>query len=265
MIRKAMASAAALAAALAVAACATTAYHTPLLAPVQASDSYYVKGHNAVAARAAERAPKRAKNVILFIGDGMGISTVTASRILEGQIQGRDGEKNSLAFEKLPYLALSKTYSANQQTSDSAPTMTAIITGVKTSDGVLSVDQSVARQEKNNAVVQAHKLTTLLELAEARGMATGVVTTARVTHATPAATYAHSSERDWESDGNLPAGATVKDIAAQAIDNFAVRNGMEVLMGGGRTYFMPNTSFDPEYPSVKGRRKDGRDRDPPLP
>ena len=201
----------------------------------------------------------RAKNVILFIGDGMGVSTVTASRILEGQLQNRDGEKNSLAFEKLPYLALSKTYSANQQTSDSAPTMTAMVTGVKTSDGVLSINQSVARQEKDNAVIQANKLTTLLELAKARGMATGVVTTARVTHATPAATYAHSSERNWESDANLPAGTTVKDIAAQAIDNFAANNGMEVLMGGGRTYFMPNTAFDPEYPSVKGRRKDGRD------
>ena len=201
----------------------------------------------------------RAKNVILFLGDGMGISTVTASRILQGQMQGRDGEKNSLAFEKLPYVALSKTYSANQQTSDSAPTMTAIVTGVKTNDGELGVDQAVARAEKDNAVIQAHKLTTILELAKARGMSTGVVTTARVTHATPAALYAHTAERDWEADSNLPAGTSVKDIAAQAVDSFAANNGMEVLMGGGRTYFMPNTKFDPEYPTVKGRRKDGRD------
>ena len=202
---------------------------------------------------------RRAKNVILFIGDGMGISTVTASRIMEGQMQGKDGEKNSLAFEKLPYLALSKTYSANQQTPDSAPTMTAMVTGVKTSDGVLSVDQEVARDEKDNTVIQAHKLTTILELAKASGMATGVVTTARVTHATPAATYAHTAERDWEADSNLAAGATVKDVAAQSVDNFAANNGMEELMGGGRTYFMPNTAFDPEYPTVKGRRNDGRD------
>ena len=68
--------------------------------PVQAQDSYYVKGRNAVAARAAERHPGHAKNVILFIGDGMGISTITAARIYAGQSQGarwrelsaRDGE-----------------------------------------------------------------------------------------------------------------------------------------------------------------------------
>jgi alkaline phosphatase len=202
---------------------------------------------------------RRAKNVILFVGDGMGVSTVTAARILAGQLQGKDGEKHSLYMEKLPYVALSKTYSANQQTSDSAPTMTAIVTGVKNNDGALSVDQAVARGERDNAVIQAHKLTTLLELAKARGMAVGVVTTTRVTHATPAALYAHTSERDWEADSNLPAGATVKDIAAQSVDNFAPGQGMDVLMGGGRTYFMPNTQFDPEYPATRGRRRDGRD------
>lgn len=69
-----------------------------------------------------------------FVGDGMGISTVTAARILEGQMRGESGEENWLSFERLPYVALSKTYSVNQQTADSAPTMTAIITGVKRSE-----------------------------------------------------------------------------------------------------------------------------------
>ena len=82
----------------------------------------------------------RAKNVILFLGDGMGISTVTAARILEGQQRGMSGEENQLSFEKLPYVALSKTYSANQQTADSAPTMSAIVTGMKTNDGLISVN-----------------------------------------------------------------------------------------------------------------------------
>ena len=53
---------------------------------------------------------RHAKNVIFFVGDGMGVSTVTAARILDGQMQGRDGEKNVLAMEALPYLALSKTF-----------------------------------------------------------------------------------------------------------------------------------------------------------
>ncbi|MBP8901946.1 MAG: alkaline phosphatase, partial [Thiobacillaceae bacterium] len=202
---------------------------------------------------------RRAKNVILFVGDGMGVSTVTAARILDGQMQGKDGEKNVLAMEKLPYLALSKTYSANQQTSDSAPTMTAMVTGVKTSDGVLSINQSVARKEKDNAVIQANKLTTILELAEAKGLSTGVVSTARITHATPAATYAHIAERDWESDANLPAGASVKDIAAQMIDNFPKGDGIEVVLGGGRSKFLPKTVNDPEDNGKTGERKDGRD------
>ncbi|HEV8591615.1 MAG TPA: alkaline phosphatase, partial [Pyrinomonadaceae bacterium] len=71
----------------------------------------------------------KAKNVILFIGDGMGVSTLTASRIFEGQMRGESGEENRLSFEQFPYSALSKTYSANQQTSDSAPTMAGIVTG----------------------------------------------------------------------------------------------------------------------------------------
>lgn len=201
---------------------------------------------------------QKAKNVILFVGDGMGVSTVTAARILEGQQQGRDGEYNRLSFEQLPYLAHSVTASANQQTSDSAPTATAMVTGVKTNDGAISVDQTINRNEPSAEVTAAKSVKTILERAEERGMSTGVVTTARFTHATPAVNYAHISDRDWEADNNLPAGATVKDIARQLLE-FPYGNGLEVALGGGRGYFMPNTANDPEYPSQKGRRNDGRD------
>ncbi|TPW17727.1 MAG: alkaline phosphatase, partial [Halothiobacillaceae bacterium] len=201
---------------------------------------------------------RRAKNVILFVGDGMGISTVTAARILAGQLQGKSGEENQLTFEKLPYLALSKTYSVNQQTPDSAPTMTAMVTGVKTNDGVLSVNQHVQRGDCNQ--VQGNTLATILEQAEKAGKATGIVTTARLTHATPAANYAHSPERDWESDAEIPAAcASFADIARQLIE-FPHGDGLEVAMGGGRDRFLPNTALDPEdtIPPKKGLRKDGR-------
>ncbi len=92
-------------------------------------------------------------------------------------------------------------------------------------------------------------------------MSTGVVTTARLTHATPAVNYAHISNRDWEANSSLPAGATVKDIARQLIE-FPYGNGIEVALGGGRSYFMPRPAVggnDPEYPTVAGRRTDGRD------
>ena len=204
---------------------------------------------------------KRAKNIILFVGDGMGVSTVTAARIFEGQMKNIDGERNLLSFEKLPYLAMSKTYSANQQTSDSAPTMTAMVTGVKTNDGVLSADQTIFNGESNNALIQANKLTTILEMAELNGLSTGVVSTARITHATPAATYAHTSTRDWETKTATTPPAGVKDIAAQAIDNFGsggIGDGIEVFLGGGRTKFLPNTVSDPEDTTRKGERVDGR-------
>jgi alkaline phosphatase len=207
---------------------------------------------------------RRAKNIILFVGDGMGVSTVTGARIFEGQQKGVDGERNLLSFENFPYVALSKTYSANQQTSDSAPTMTAMVAGVKTNDGILSLAQVVNRNEANLAVLNANKVQTILEKAELAGKSTGIISTARITHATPAATYAHISNRDWEANGNLSSAARtngVKDIAAQMIENFGtggIGDGLEVALGGGRTYFLPNTAFDPEYTSIKGRRTDGR-------
>jgi alkaline phosphatase len=219
---------------------------------------------------------RRAKNVVLFVGDGMGISTITAARILEGQLKGKTGEENRLSFDHFPYTAFSKTYSWDQQTSDSAPTMTAISTGYKTREGMLSVNHTTARGECNAAVIDGKKVKSILELAAEHGKATGIVSTARITHATPAALYAHTGARDWEADSNLPetdpntgapcrgADTALKDIARQLIEvSPAVRSSLKVAMGGGRTYFLPakvsgSDFFDPEYPTQKGRRLDGR-------
>ena len=86
-----------------------------------------------------------AKNVILFVGDGMGISTVTAARILEGQLNGKSGEEHNLSFDLFPYTGLAKTYNVDAQTPDSAGTMSAIMTGVKTDVGVFGVNENVVR------------------------------------------------------------------------------------------------------------------------
>src|SRR5690606_11716643 len=86
------------------------------------------------------------------------------------------------------------------------------------------------------------------------------VTTARLTHATPAALYAHSPDRNWESDAQLPAearSAGCRDIASQLLD-FAPGRGPKVLMGGGRGMFLPATERDPEDGGKDGRRQDGR-------
>src|SRR5690606_34054745 len=121
-------------------------------------------------------------NVILFVGDGMGVATVSAARILEGQRKGQPGEENRLAFETLPFTALSKTYNVDFQVADSAGTATALVSGVKTRMGVLGVDASVPRSDV--AATARGTVPTILEQAEERGLWTGIVTTTTVTHAT---------------------------------------------------------------------------------
>jgi len=212
-----------------------------------------------------------AKNIILFVGDGMGVSTVTAARILDGQQKGGLGEENSLSFDRFPFVGLSKTYNVDAQTPDSAGTMTAMISGIKTDAGTLGVDEDVIRGDC--ASIAGNQVFTALELAEIAGLSTGIVTTARVTHATPAATYAKSPERDWEDNSTLPAEALAagcEDIASQLINfkanlqskySSAAIDGIEVVMGGGRRHFLPNlesaNSSDAES-EIEGDRTDGR-------
>ena len=219
--------------------------------------------------------PGSAKNIILFVGDGMGVSTVTAARILDGQQKGMSGEENSLSFDRFPFVGLSKTYNVDAQTPDSAGTMTAMISGVKTDAGTLGVDEDVIRGDCES--VAGNQLFTALELAEIAGLSTGIVSTARITHATPAATYAKSPERDWEDNSMLPDAALsagCEDIALQLINfkanlqaryggaaNDHVTNGIEVVMGGGRRHFLPNiksaNSADATS-EIEGDRTDGR-------
>jgi alkaline phosphatase len=226
-------------------------------------NAWYRAGREAVAARRAQLpALGRAKNVVLFVGDGMGISTITAARILAGQQAGGTGEEHSLSFERLPYTALSRTYNTNQQVPESSGTMTALITGVKTRAGSLSVDDAVALGDF--AAVAAHAVPTLIEEAEERGLATGVVTNTTITHATPAACYAHSPSREWEHDAVLSEAARAAgfpDLARQLID-FSEGDGLDVVLGGGRAHFRGKGQPDPEEPNderAAGVRLDGRD------
>ncbi len=226
----------------------------------ESSKQWFRQGQEAVArVQALKPIEGPAKNIILFIGDGMGIATVTAARIFAGQQRGQSGEENFLSFEHWPYSALVKTYNTNQQTPDSAGTMSAIVTGVKTKAGFLSVGQAVTRGDAQAA--RKHTLTTILELAEKAGLSTGVVSTAEITHATPAACYAHSPDREWCNDTLLSPSARQAgflDIARQLIE-FPIGNGLEVALGGGRRHFLPQSVMDPEYTMVVGSRQDNRD------
>lgn len=214
----------------------------------------------------------KAKNVILFVGDGMGISTLTSARIHKGQLAGNPGEEGYLSFESFPHTALVKTYNVDAQTPDSAGTMTAMMSGLKTDVGVIGVDEDIERG--NCATVAGNEVITALELAEIKGLSTGVISTARITHATPAATYAKSADRNWEDVSDMPEEAVAagcKDIADQLVnfESFLENrytgvdvNGIEVVMGGGRRHFLPkDAAFNsPDaVSSVEGDRTDSRD------
>lgn len=205
------------------------------------------------AAAAAERGATagRARNLVLFVGDGMGMTTVAAARILEGQRQGAPGEEHRLAFEDFPYTAFARTYNTDRQTPDSAGTMTAMVSGVKTRMGVLGVGPAAARGDC--ATGSADALVSLLEIAQHAGLSTGIVTTTRITHATPAATYARSPERNWEHDLALSPAALAagcQDIAQQLV---AARwgQGLDLAFGGGRERFLPS-----EAGGVRGDHRD---------
>lgn len=183
--------------------------------------------------RAAPPPEPRAKNVILFIGDGMGISTITAARIYEAQKRGEPGEENSLSFEKFPNVALVKTYNTNAQVPDSAGTATAMHSGLKTRIGVLGIGPDAVKGVCKDAL--AHPLPLLGEEVKQRGLALGIVTTTRLTHATPASVYSRSADRDWESDTSIPAdqqGQGCKDIALQLAEAR-----FDVALGGGTAVF----------------------------
>ncbi|WP_434027629.1 alkaline phosphatase [[Pseudomonas] boreopolis] len=201
----------------------------------------------------------KARNVILFLGDGMSLTTVAAARILDGQRKGSPGEENLLSWERFPATALSKTYNTDSQTPDSAGTMTAITTGVKTHMGAIGVSAG-NRSDCTDSLGKG--LLSWLALADSAGMATGIVTTTRITHATPAATYAHSPERNWESDTDLPEQAVAagcRDIAQQLLSASRYGRGPLVVLGGGRGQFTTVEQRDPEYDDRVGLRLDGRD------
>ncbi|CAD7084482.1 unnamed protein product [Hermetia illucens] len=200
-----------------------------------------------------------AKNIIVFIGDGMGMTTITAGRIYKGQTNGGSGEEASLVFDDFPYTGLAKTYNVDKQVPDSAGTATAIFCGVKTRYGVLGMDNTT--HPKNS---ERGRLTSLLDWAQSVGKRTGIVTTTRITHATPASLYSNIHDRDWECDGEIPEESTgiYKDIGRQLVEDLPGRR-LNVILGGGKSPLgaieeePPNELFKGPSENVCSRR-DGR-------
>lgn len=185
----------------------------------------------------------KAKNIVILIGDGMGLATLMATRSYIKDVN------TELSFDKFPHIGLAKTYCINYQVADSACSGTAILSGVKNNYGTIGVDGNVnlincTAQRDNKTHVD-----TIFKFAQDAGKATGIITTTRVTHATPAAAYAQSASRYWESNENTPDGCD--DIAHQLIHG-ETGSRLDVVMGGGRRHFLPNIS-------EAGYRSDNRD------
>jgi alkaline phosphatase len=194
------------------------------------------------------------KNIIFFLGDGMGPTTVTASRIYQY------GEDGSLTMDKLERTARIKTYSNDAQTTDSAPSMAAYMTGVKMNNEVISMSQQTIATPPgkdingnlgiNNCAATGNGMPaqTILELAKSKGKAVGSITTTELTHATPAATFSHICNR------NAQYAIAAQIVPGGAGYNAALSDGVDVLMGGGRNHFTPYDAT-----TNKNGRADGRD------
>lgn len=215
----------------------------------QHDSSWYKDSQATLKQRLAQKPNvKKAKNVILLIADGNGVASNYITRLYVGQKQGGYGDEHLLAQDKFPHVALSKTYNSNAQTPDSAGTGTAMNTGVKTKAGVLGVSDKARRGKCED--VAANSIPGFSDLAAAEGKQVGVVSTARITHATPAAVYAHSGDRNWAA--SVPEGCDQKTIAEQLIDE--MQGGLiDIALGGGMRNFIPKAE------GSKGKRKDGRD------
>ena len=220
----------------------------------QAQDAWFTAGAAAIEARmAVQPNTAKAKNVILFTADGNGVGTNYAIRLFTGQKAGGLGDDYVQPFETFPNVALVKTYSSNGQTPDSAPTAAAMNSGIKTKNGMINIMDSVAVGDC--AAGASAGTRTFAEIVNDMGKSVGVISTARITHATPAAVYARTVNRDWEDNSVLPEGCEQQDIAAQLIDQMKA-GVIDIALGGGRQHFLPEGTRDVE--DKEGKRTDDR-------
>lgn len=225
---------------------------------LESESGYWIeKAQNVLQAKVDQKLNlNTAKNIILFLGDGMGWPTIAAARLMYQQ-----REQTELSFEKFPHLGLSKTYCVNKQVPDSACTSTAYLNGVKANYGTIGVNAKV--QRKDCQVSEKDHTESIASWAQRSGKATGFVTTTRVTHASPGGLYAHTAERDWESDADVAKSQCsleeiqrIPDMAEQLVHNEVAKK-FKVIFGGGRGNLRGQNSIDEE--GKRGYRLDGND------
>ncbi|XP_063703388.1 membrane-bound alkaline phosphatase-like [Culicoides brevitarsis] len=201
-----------------------------------------------------QKTQKIAKNIILFLGDGLGVQTTSATRSYVGD------PSISLAYEDFPYVGMSKTYCVDRQTADSACSATAYLCGVKANYETIGLNAKVQNKDCKAGQLEENRTPSIAKWAMDAGKAAGLVTTTRVTHASPTGVYGHIAFRDWENDEEVKKSGcdpkTTDDIAEQLIRD-EVGSKLRVIMGGGRYNFRPVESMDEE--GKPGKRLDGVD------
>ncbi|XP_068218849.1 alkaline phosphatase-like [Palaemon carinicauda] len=201
---------------------------------------------------------KQAKNVIFFLGDGMSLSTVTAARILKGSKTGKF-ERETLSWEEFDFAALSKTYNTEDIVTDSAASATAYLSGVKTNQAIIGLDVNGIYENCSTQNDPSIHTPSIAQWFLDAGRSAGLVTTTRVTHATPAGVYAHVADRKWEDDDHIlddyQDPNTCDDIAEQLVYGETGKH-LKVVLGGGRRSFRPREEPDVEDGSA-GYRSDG--------
>jgi len=176
------------------------------------------------------------KNIIVFIGDGMGVSTITAARIFDGQSKGMSGEEHALSFEDFNNVAMIKTYNTNSQVPDSAGTPTAPLSAYNPNIGAVNVMPDPSSEKMVFAdCVRKKSPPTLTEKAKAVNMSVGVISTARITHATPAAMFGHAVDRDWESDADVDPRAA--QVGCKGLAEQLIQSDVDLALGGGAKEF----------------------------
>lgn len=185
--------------------------------PDELTSEYWLNLAKDVVTQQLQKQPNtnKAKNVIMFLGDGMSHPSIAAARVLMG------GEELKLSFEHFPFTASSKTYCVDKQVADSACTATAYLSGIKANYETIGVN---ARAQVGNCADNqdvTKQTESIASWAMKAGKQAGFVTTTRVTHASPSGVYAHTTHRDWENDAEVVKSncnpATTDDIAEQLV------------------------------------------------
>ena len=222
---------------------------------LELQSEYWLNSAKEFVAKKSKVKPNKniAKNIVFFLGDGMSVPTMAASRVFIG------GEEKKLSFEEFPYVGMAKTYCIDYQVSESACTSTAYLSGVKANYHTIGLSPKVRKADCYAHEDKSLRTSSFAKWALDAGKSAGIITTTAIVDATPAGVYAHVSNRAWKTNNKITDDgcdeSQIDDIAKQLIYG-DVGSQLKVIMGGGRRYLLDKNMRDEE--GADGARTDGK-------